>query len=53
VAAEDKLCKRKRNRNMEDYSFMEEESKQQNKIKRGRTRATNNNFYEEHTKMSG
>jgi hypothetical protein len=56
VAAEDKLCKRKRNRQMEDYFFTEDESKQQNqqnKIKRGRARTTNNRFYEEHTKMSG
>ena len=53
MAAEDKLCKRKRNRQIDDYFFMEEESKEQNKIKRGRTRTTNNKFYEEHTKMSG
>ena len=52
-SAEDKLCKRKRNRQMEDYFFMEDELKQYNKIKRGRARKTNNKFYEEHTKMSG
>ena len=51
-AAEDKLCKRKRNRQMEDNIVMKDQSKQQNKIKRGRERTSNNRFYEEHTKMS-
>jgi hypothetical protein len=31
---------------------MKDQSKQQNKIKRGRERTSNNRFYEEHTKMS-
>jgi hypothetical protein len=52
-SAEDKLCKRKRYRQMEEFIAMEDESKQKNKIKRGRERKTNNKFYEEHTKMSG
>jgi hypothetical protein len=52
-AAEIKLCKKKRNRQMEDSISMEDESKQQKKIKRGRERTTNNKFYEEHTRMSG
>ena len=51
-AAEDKLCKRKRNREIEDNIVMKDQSKQQNKIKRGRERTSNNRFYEEHTKMS-
>ena len=51
-AAEDKLCKRKRNREIEDNIVMKDQSKQKNKIKRGRERTSNNRFYEEHTKMS-
>ena len=44
--AEDKLCKRKRNRQMEGFIAMEDESKQKNKIKRGRERTSNNKFSE-------
>ena len=54
-SAEDKLCKRKRNRQMEESVVMKDESKKKIKIKikRGRERTSNNKFYEEHTKMSG
>ena len=52
-SATDKLCKRKRNRQMEDSIAIKDKSKQQNKIKRGRERTTDNRYYEEHTKMSG
>ena len=38
---------------MEDSITMKNKSEQQNKIKRGRERTTDNRYYEEHTKMSG